>query len=68
MKSGNVLPGKTTIPEQIAANKQPYYDALEAADDTLKSGALNLDQLEDIISAALAHQLAEYHRVATGRP
>lgn len=67
MKSGNVLPGKTTIPDQIAANKQPYYDALEEADKALKAGAVDLTQLEDLISAALARQLAEYHRSATGR-
>src|SRR6202051_1248983 len=29
---GYRLPGKNTIPEQIAADKTPYYKALEAAD------------------------------------
>jgi Fic family protein len=66
VKSGHVLPGTKTIPEQIAQNKKPYYDALEAADETEKAGQLNLKQLEDLLSSALATQLADYHRAATG--
>jgi Fic family protein len=32
VRLGYPLPGTHTIPEQIAADKKPYYDALEAAD------------------------------------
>ena len=67
MKSGNVLPGKKTIPEQIANNKRPYYVALEAADKVWAEGRLDLSELEDLLSAALAAQLADYHRTATGQ-
>jgi Fic family protein len=66
MKSGNVLPGKKTIPEQIANNKSPYYRALEAADEEWAKGRLDLSELENLLSAALATQLADYHRTATG--
>jgi len=67
MKSGNVLPGKKTIPEQIASAKVPYYRALEAADEAWLEGRVDLKDLEDLLSAALAAQLADYHRLATGQ-
>jgi len=38
VRLGYPLPGIHTIPEQITANKKPYYDALEAADLALKNG------------------------------
>ena len=61
-----MLPGTKTIPEQIAQNKKPYYEALEAADAQWKAGLVDLKALEDLLSAALATQLADYHRMATG--
>ncbi len=67
MKSGNVLPGKKTIPDQISNNKNPYYAALEAADKEWTAGRLDLSELEQLLSAALATQLADYHRSATGQ-
>jgi len=68
-KSGYLLPGDNTIPEQITKNKQPYYDALEAADEALKStGRVDLSAMEELPSAGLATQLADYHRTATGQP
>ncbi|MBS0220068.1 MAG: Fic family protein [Proteobacteria bacterium] len=67
VKSGNVLPGKKTIPEQIATNKKPYYEALEAADKAWRSGQIDLKALEELLAAALATQLADYYRAATGQ-
>lgn len=67
MKSGNVLPGKNTIPEQISNSKNPYYLALEAADEKWAAGVIDLSELENLLSAALATQLADYHRTATGQ-
>ena len=66
IKSGFLLPGKDTIPEQIAHNKPPYYAALEDADRAWREGALDLSAMEALLSAALARQLADYHRAATG--
>jgi Fic family protein len=63
---GYLLPGKRTIPDQISENKQPYYEALEAADESLRSGSLNLDKLEEMISAMLGRQLYAVHTDATG--
>jgi len=69
IRSGYLLPGDNTIPEQITKNKQPYYDALEAADEAWKTtGCIDLSAMEALMSAGLATQLADYHRTATGGP
>lgn len=59
IRLGFRLPGTTTIPELIAADKDPYYAALEAAD------AGDLTVLEQLLAALLAKQLYDIHRVAT---
>lgn len=64
IKSGMRLPGRKTIPDQIASNKQPYYDALESADEAAKGGALDLTRLERHLSDLLAAQLVEVHQLA----
>jgi Fic family protein len=56
-KIGYRLPGHETVPEQIAANKRPYYEALEAADRSLESGSLDLSALEKLLDSHLATQL-----------
>jgi len=58
VRSGFQLPGTNTIPEQIANNKKPYYDALEAADARHKKGhAIDLKELEEFLEGLLANQL-----------
>ncbi len=56
-KIGYRLPGHKTVPEQIAADKGPYYKALEAADQTLEAGELDLSALEELLDGQLATQL-----------
>ena len=56
-KIGYRLPGHETVPEQIAADKGPYYRALEAADQSLIGDALNLESLEELLDGQLARQL-----------
>jgi hypothetical protein len=51
------IPGVLTIPELIAGNKPPYYDALESADKADASGSLDVSEMERILRDALAHQL-----------
>lgn len=59
-KTGAILPGAMTIPERIAASKNPYYFALEKADKAFAGGgAIDVSELEGIIVAALAAQLAD---------
>ncbi len=52
-----VLPGTITIPEQISKNKDPYYQALEAADRANASGKLDLTEMEHLLESLLANQL-----------
>lgn len=56
-KIGYRLPGQQTVPEQIAGDKRPYYEALEAADQSLEKGELDLDALEKLLGEQLATQL-----------
>jgi len=59
IRLGYRLPGTKTIPELIAIDKDPYYAALEAADDG------DLAVLEKLLAALLAKQLYDVHRTAT---
>jgi Fic family protein len=56
-KVGYLLPGHTTVPEQIAADKEPYYKALEAADEACTAGNLDLSALEQMLDSQIATQL-----------
>ncbi|WP_081628090.1 Fic family protein [Sphingobium indicum] len=64
-KLGYRLPGSETIPEQIAANKAPYYNALEAADESEKAGKLDLSSLEQLLDRQLAAQLLSAYKDAS---
>lgn len=54
-----VLPGKKTIPDQIAENKTPYYKALEAADIACGHGRIDLSDMKELLQSMLAKQLLE---------
>ncbi len=56
-KLGYRLPGHRTVPEQIAADKNPYYLALEAADAEVGIGEVKLAALEQLLETCLATQL-----------
>ena len=56
-----LLPGSPTIPDQIMAHRDPYYEALEAADTTFACGDLDLGLMEGLISALLEKQLGSGH-------
>lgn len=58
VRSNLQLPGNYTIPEQIAENKQPYYEALEAADARWKEGQIDVTEMENLMEDWLAKQLA----------
>jgi len=65
VRLGDRLPGRNTIPEQIASDKSPYYRALEEADRAFKDGKLDLTATEDLLSDLLARQLVSVHAAAT---
>lgn len=57
VRLGYVLPGTQTIPEQISRNKNPYYKALEAADQANAAGNIDLTEMEKLLESLLAAQL-----------
>jgi Fic family protein len=65
IKLDSLLPGAPTIPEQIAADKRPYYDALERADKALIQGTIDVSTLEGLMEAMLANQLVRAAREAS---
>jgi Fic family protein len=66
IKLDSLLPGAPTIPEQIAGDKTPYYAALESADIALKSGRVDVTNLEAMLEGMLAKQLLCAAREASG--
>lgn len=54
-KLGDRLPGQITIPEQIAADREPYYEALEAADAAWQSSELNVSAMENLLRGYLGN-------------
>lgn len=70
VREGMLLPGSETIPEQIVANRGPYYRALEAADQ--KHKASNgfppdvVDEMEELMGGMLAQQLKSAFERAVG--
>jgi Fic family protein len=67
LRLGYRLPGANTIPEQIAKDKKPYYEALEAADEAWAKNKIDLSKLEELLSGLLANQLFGIHEQATGK-
>jgi Fic family protein len=57
IKLDSLLPGTPTIPEQIAANKDPYYKALEEADKAWVGNKIDVSALETLLGDMLAKQL-----------
>lgn len=57
-KLGYRVPGTNTIPEQIVANRQPYYAALDEADAAWAEGRIDLAAMETLLSDMLAMQLS----------
>ena len=62
VRLGYALPGQLTIPEQIEAEKTPYYKALESADDAWAEGRVDLTGMKELLKAMLAKQLLAVHQ------
>lgn len=65
VKAGARLPGWPTIPEQIAADKTPYYDALESADIAADGEETDLSAMSGLLEGYLQKQLAAVLEAAT---
>ena len=60
IKSGGVLPGTPTIPEQLLHRRAEYLDALSIADSTETSGNVDLTTLRNLIGSMLRRQLEAF--------
>lgn len=58
-KLGFRIPGVKSIPELIALNKKPYYEALEAADQNCSDNSIDISRMEDLLKDLLAGQMLE---------
>jgi len=65
IRAGDRLPGRLTIPEQIAADKKPYYDALEQWDEAADAADPDLTVLEALLQSGLVQQLGSAFDAAT---
>jgi Fic family protein len=59
MKFGRILPGNRIVPERIRDNRQPYYEALQAADRAWVDGHFDVNRLAAYLSKLLKAQLAD---------
>lgn len=66
IRAQSVFPGTPTIPEQIVDNRNPYFDALDAADAAWGEGRIDLSKMEELLSGMLAQQLTNAYENAGG--
>lgn len=59
LRQGRILPGNKIVPERIRENRQPYYEALRAADRAWEEGHFDVSQLSAYLSDLLKAQLTE---------
>ncbi len=52
------LPGNPTIPDLIVKQRQPYYEALDAADAAWASGIVDVTEMEEMMRQLLMQQLS----------
>lgn len=67
IKTGSLLPGTPTIPEQIVENRNPYFAALDAADAAFANDEIDLSVMEELLSGMLAVQLKNAYERAGGK-
>ena len=58
---------KNTIPDQIVSNRVPYFNALEAADQSSEAGRVDLGKMEELLEGMLAVQLKSMMEDATNK-
>jgi len=59
LKAGRLLPGKKIVPERIRENRDPYYDALRAADSAWEDGHFDVSELANYLEGLLGDQLSD---------
>src|SRR3984957_5059215 len=59
VRSGTLLPGRKIVPERIREERQPYYDALRAADLAWHEGNLDVSVMDAYLARLLSAQLQD---------
>ena len=59
LRHGSLLPGNIIVPERIRENRQPYYEALQAADHAWNEGHFDVTKLADYLQDLLEKQILE---------
>jgi Fic family protein len=67
IKTGFILPGSPTIPDQIVHDRRGYFNALDEADSAWKESRIDVSAMEDLVGAILARQLAGFYHEAGGK-
>ena len=67
IRAGALLPGTPTIPDQIVDNRNPYFEALDAADSAYRDGKIDVSKMEALLAALLAKQLAGFYEAVGGK-
>lgn len=67
IRAGVVLPGTPTIPDQIVDNRNPYFEALDAADAAYRNNRIDLSKMEELLGSLLAQQLTGFYLSAGGK-
>jgi Fic family protein len=67
IKSGFLLPGSPTIPDQIVNDRSGYFKALDDADSACREGRLDVSTMETLLAGMLARQLAAFYQSAGGK-
>lgn len=67
IRAGYVPSGSPTIPDQIVQNRNPYFEALEAADESFKRNILDLSKMESLLETLLARQLKAFFESVGGK-
>lgn len=66
VRSGFILPGTPSIPDQIVSDRRMYFEALDAADASWRDSKLDVSKMETLIGSMLAKQLAAFWHSASG--
>ena len=67
IRTGYILPGSPSIPDQIVSDRSGYFHALDQADKACRAGSLDVTAMEDLLGGMLARQLAGFYRSAGGK-
>ena len=67
VKTGYILPGSPTIPDQIVSDRRGYFSALDQQNSAWIEGRIDVSAMEELLGAMLARQLAGFYQAAGGK-